>query len=68
MKCESKTEGTWLVIVHHLKAKKIDMITVHSGSDPLEKHHFTTVPAPLKGAPYIQKLFFGPSDYHIKNS
>ena len=25
-----------------------------------------TVPAPLKGAPYIQKLFFLPSDYHIK--
>ena len=28
----------------------------------------TTVPAPLKGAPYIQKSFFGPSDYHIKSS
>ena len=27
-----------------------------------------TVPAPLKGAPYIQKLFFWTSDYHIKNS
>ena len=27
-----------------------------------------TVPAPLKGAPYIQKLFFGPSNHHIKNS
>ena len=26
----------------------------------------TTVPEPLKGAPYIQKLFFGPLDYHIK--
>ena len=26
------------------------------------------IPSPLKGAPYIQKLFFGASDYHIKNS
>ena len=24
------------------------------------------VPAPLKDTPYIQKLYFGPSDYHIK--
>ena len=28
----------------------------------------TTVPAPLKGAPYIQKLYFGPSNNHIKSS
>ena len=30
--------------------------------------NIATVPAPLKGAPYIQKLFFGPLDYHIKNT
>ena len=32
------------------------------------KYMIHTVPAPLKGAPYIQKLFFGPLDYHIKNT
>ena len=25
-----------------------------------------TIPAPLKGAPCIEKFFWGPSDYHIK--
>ena len=27
-----------------------------------------TVPAPLKGVPYFQELFFGPLYYHIKNT
>ena len=27
-----------------------------------------TVPAQIKGAPYVQKLSFGLSDYHTKNS
>ena len=29
---------------------------------------YITVPAPLNGAACIQKSFFGPSDYHIKNA
>ena len=27
-----------------------------------------TVPAPMNGAAYIQKIFFDPSDYTIKNT
>ena len=30
--------------------------------------NFTTILKPLKGASYIQKLFFWPRDYHIKES
>ena len=26
----------------------------------------TTVPAPINGEAYIQKLFFDPSDYHME--
>ena len=46
----------------------IEMISKKK-KNPEEKKYFllSTVPAPLKGAPFIQKLFFGLLDYHIKN-
>ena len=33
----------------------------------LIEQHINIVTAPLMGAPYIQKLFFWPSKYHMKN-
>ena len=34
----------------------------------ISKYSMTTVPAPIKGAPTIQKFLFWPSNCHIKNA
>ena len=40
---------------------------IHMPSIPPNQSILPTVPSPLKGAPYIQKLFFGASDYQKKS-
>ena len=56
-----------MVLLEHMRFKNIEPIASLLNSFFQVEKLLDTVPAPLNGAACIQKLFFEPLGYHIKN-
>ena len=57
-----------MVLLEHMRFKNIEPIASLLNSFFQVEKLLDTIPAPLKGAAFIQRLLFEPSDYHIKTN